>query len=107
GALAPRGPFLEWWRGAPGPQTQASAPAGRPAVWDVGCSRFGRYGPLAPEALQELRALPADARRRPLVDVVEEHLGRHAGLLVRSVDGALDLCMHVGAQLLVALVVPE
>src|ERR1700736_6358074 len=49
--VAKGGPPWEGGGGAaPGPQTQASAPEGCPAVWGAGCSAFGRYCPLVTEA---------------------------------------------------------
>ncbi len=77
---------------APGPRRRFSA-EGAPAVWDVGCSRFGRYGPL-------VRLLVW--RRHPAGD-----LG--AGVDAKLVQDAADVALHgalgyeqAGPDLLVA-----
>src|SRR5258708_34109457 len=90
-------------RRSPGPATQASAPAGRPAVWDVGCSRYGRYGPLV---LKELRvrdlALVAECRVRfgPGLNLLTGETGSGKSLIVDALSltlggrGGADLVRH-------------
>src|SRR5258708_7236395 len=76
-------------RRSPGAAKQASAPAGRPAGWDVGCSRYGRYGPLV---LKELRvrdlALVAECRVRfgPGLNLLTGETGSGKSLIVDALS---------------------
>src|SRR5258708_2663011 len=76
-------------RRSPGPATPATAPAGRPAVWDGGCSRYGRYGPLV---LKELRvrdlALVAECRVRfgPGLNLLTGETGSGKSLIVDALS---------------------
>ena len=98
GGGATRSPSVHGRRGAPGPQTQPSAPARRPAARDVRCSASGGYSPpeVRPETrLRHLvsrwsecaRAAESGSPRNPWVSWGGEHRStRISNAYARSAD---------------------